>query len=204
MKELVILGASGQGKVVADIAEKAGYDDIIILDDDPSVKLCGKYKVSGTSEKIDYYRNAEFFSAIGNASIRQKIIETWMNKGFCVATLIHPNAILADESAIGPGSVVMAGAILNPYVTIGKGCIVNTGATVDHDCVVGDYCHISVGTHLAGTVCVGDRTWIGIGAVVSNNISICSDCVVGAGAVVISDISVPGTYVGVPARKIKD
>ena len=60
-----------------------------------------------------------------------------------------------------------------------------------------------MGAHIAGTVTVGQSTWIGAGAVVSNNLRICDNVMIGAGAVVIRDIEEPGTYVGVPARKIR-
>ena len=65
------------------------------------------------------------------------------------------------------------------------------------------YCHISVGAHVAGTVDIGDRTWIGAGATVSNNIRICGDCIVGAGAVVVRNIEETGTYIGVPAKRVR-
>ena len=68
--------------------------------------------------------------------------------------------------------------------------------------MIEDYVHISPGVNTAGTVKVGKGSWIGIGSVVSNNVNICSGCKVGAGAVVVKDITEPGTYVGVPVRKI--
>ena len=79
----------------------------------------------------------------------------------------------------------------------------NTCASVDHDCCLGDYVHVSVGAHVAGTVIIGNSTWIGAGAVVNNNLHITDSCMIGAGAVVINDIVERGTYVGVPARKLK-
>ena len=56
---------------------------------------------------------------------------------------------------------------------------------------------------MAGTVSIGAGTWIGAGATVSNNLQICGGCMIGAGAVVIKSITESGTYVGVPAEKIK-
>ena len=41
MKRLAIIGASGHGKVVADIAKKNGYKEIVFLDDDESRTECG-------------------------------------------------------------------------------------------------------------------------------------------------------------------
>ena len=98
----------------------------------------------------------------------------------------------------------MAGVVINPGAQIGKGCIINTSSSVDHDCQIEDYVHISVGAHLSGTIEVGERTWIGAGATVSNNVNICGGCTIGAGAVVVKDITESGTYVGVPAKKIRD
>ena len=202
MKKLIIIGASGHGKVVADIAKKNGYNDICFLDDNENITDCGGYKVVGKCDSFDDY-DCDMIVAIGDADIRRKFQEKLENNGKSVVSLIHSNAVLGDNVIIGNGSVVMAGAVVNPYTEIGKGCIINTCASVDHDNKIGDFVHISVGSHLAGTVTVGDNTWIGIGAVVSNNINIAGNCKIGAGAVVISDIDKSGTYVGVPAKRIK-
>lgn len=199
MKKLVIIGASGQGKVIADIATKNDYSEIVFLDDDESIHECGGYPVIGNSSKAGRI-DADIIVGIGNADIRKRIQESVPEKK--LVTLIHPDAVVAEDVAIGEGTVVMAGAVINPGARIGKGCIINTCSSVDHDCVVGDYVHIAVGSHLCGTVTVVNGTWIGAGATVSNNVSICSDCMIGAGAVIVNDIKESGTYVGVPARRI--
>ncbi|MCI8729800.1 MAG: acetyltransferase [Lachnospiraceae bacterium] len=201
MKQLTIIGASGHGKVVADIALKSGYDSMVFLDDDERIQTCGCYQVIGKSSLAERTGN-DVFVAIGNATIRQKIHEKLEKIGITVPVLIHPNAVIAEDTVIGEGTIVMAGAVVNPGSTIGKGCIINTCSSVDHDCQIGDYVHISIGAHLAGTVILGKNTWVGAGATISNNIEITSCCMIGAGAVVINDIIEKGTYVGVPARKI--
>ena len=202
-KKLIIIGASGHGKVVADIAKKNGYVDISFLDDDASVESCGIYKVVGACGYALQYEDCHFIVAIGKAHVRKKIQKQLIEFGLQVISLIHPNAVVAECVEIGMGTVVMAGAVINPYTKIGQGCIINTCSSVDHDCIIGEYAHISVGAHIAGTVDVGENTWIGAGATVSNNVRIVSDCIVGAGAVVVDDIVENGTYVGIPARKIK-
>lgn len=200
MKQLIIIGASGHGRVVADIARKNGYQDIAFLDDNPSVKECGGREVVGKSESFREY-DCDFVVAIGNSAVRQRIQSLIEQAGKHLPALIHPNACVADGVSIGGGTVIAAGAVVNPGAVIGKGCIVNTGSSVDHDCVVEDYVHISVGAHVAGTVHVGERTWIGVGAAVSNNLNICADCMIGAGCVVVRDITESGTYMGVPAKR---
>ena len=201
-KTILIIGASGHGKVVADIAKKNGYEKIYFLDDNPSLSECGGYPVLGNSSKyLDF--DCDIFVAIGNAGIRKHIQENVEKEGKSIATLIHPNAVIGENVRIGAGTVVMAGAVINPCAAIGKGCIINTCASVDHDCILEDYVHISVGAHLAGTVHVGASTWIGVGAVVSNNINVTAGCMIGAGAVVVREIENKGTYVGVPAKCLR-
>ena len=200
MNRLIIIGASGHGKVVADIATLNGYKDIVFLDNDPRIKTCAGYPVFGP-DTMTSELDGDVFVAVGNEETRKRLMERDNARSFPV--LIHPNAVIAKSAEVGAGTVVMAGAVINPGARIGKGCIINTSSSVDHDCVVGDYVHISVGAHLSGMVVVGTGTWIGTGAVVSNNIYICGECMIGAGAVVIKNIDEPGTYVGVPAKKVK-
>lgn len=197
MKKLAIIGASGHGKVIADIAVLNGYKEIVFLDDNPNVQECAGFPVAGTSVDVAKYPEYDVIVAIGNASIRKQMHEK-LNDNRLV-TLIHPKAVISRRVVIGKGTVIMAGAIINSDTKIGEGCIINTGASVDHDCRVGDFVHVSVGAHVAGTVIIGNETWIGAGATVSNNIEICGECMIGAGAVVIRIIKEKGTYTGVPA-----
>ena len=202
MKQLVIIGASGHGKVVADIAKQCGYEQISFLDDNATANVCGGYPVVGKCSDFAEY-DCDLFVAIGNPLIREKFLKMLLNAGKRIPVLIHPHASVAASASIDVGTVVVAGAVVNPDAVIGKGCIINTCSSVDHDCVLGDYVHVAVGAHVAGTVQIGDRTWIGAGATVSNNVSICPDCMISAGAVVVKDICEKGTYIGVPARMMK-
>lgn len=205
MKRLLIIGASGHGKVVADIAKLVGeYKEIIFFDDNESIEsVLGCIRKGKVKDIENENRNSDVFVAIGNVNTRVCLMKWISQLGFYMPILIHPSAIVAEDVIIKGSSVVMAGAIINSGAVIGKGVIVNTSSSIDHDCIVDDYVHISVGAHLAGTAHVGERTWIGVGATVSNNVDICRDVMVGAGAVVVRDITEPGTYVGVPAKKIK-
>ncbi len=201
--KLLIIGASGHGKVVADIAINMHiWQEISFLDDNENIKSSLDIPVIGRSnEAYAYISEYDIIVAIGNNEIREKIQSQLENAGAKIPKLIHPDAILGEQVDVGDGTVVMAGAVINCSSKIGKGCIVNTGATIDHDNIVEDYVHISPGVHTAGNVAIGKGTWMGIGSVVSNNVRIISGCIIGAGSVVVRDIKDTGTYVGVPARK---
>lgn len=203
-KKLIIIGASGHGKVVADIALKMNkWQSIAFLDNDENLFSSIGIKVIGKSSEVtSYIESHDIFVGIGNNVTRKKIQETLEVEGASIPKLIHPTAVLGEQVEIGCGTAVMAGVVINCSAKIGKGCIINTGATLDHDNLLEDYVHISPGAHLAGTVKVGKGSWLGIGSLVSNNIHITSNCMVGAGAVVVKDITETGTYVGVPARRV--
>ena len=202
--KLIIIGASGHGKVVADIAIKMNkWQSIAFLDDDESIKTSmGLEVISNTTDAFTYKDKADFFVGIGSNAIREKIQEKLIDEELNVVSLIHPSAVIGTDVEIGIGTVVMAGVVINSSSRIGKGCIINTSSSLDHDNMIEDYVHISPGVNMAGTVKVGNGSWIGIGSVISNNVNICSGCKVGAGAVVVKDITEPGTYVGVPVRRV--
>lgn len=203
-KKLLIIGASGHGKVVADIAIKMNkWQSIAFLDDDESIKISTGLEVIGkTADAFTYKDEADFFVAIGNNAVREKVQEKLIEEGLNVVSLIHPSVVIGTDVEIGVGTAVMAGVVINSSSRIGKGCIINTSSSLDHDNVIENYVHISPGARTAGRVSIGKLTWLGIGSVVSNNVNICSACKVGAGAVVVKDITEPGTYVGVPVRRV--
>jgi sugar O-acyltransferase (sialic acid O-acetyltransferase NeuD family) len=202
--KLLIIGASGHGKVVADIAMKMNrWQHIDFLDDNENIKsVLGIDVIGKSNDAFTYISDYEIFVAIGNSKTRERILTPIENAGADIPILIHPSVIIGEEVNIAVGTVIMAGVIVNCCSTIGKGCIINTGAIIEHDNIIDDYVHICSGTHLAGIVSIGKGSWIGVGSVVRNNINITGGCMIGAGAVVVRDITEAGTYVGVPARRV--
>ena len=201
-KGLIIIGAGGQGKVVADIAKKEGsFSHIAFLDDDLSKNIPG-YELLGTIKEYKKWKDRyAFIVAIGNCATRSKIQQE-IEKEVFVVTLDHPNAVIGENVILGRGTVVMANAVVNSGTVIKDGVIVNTGSTIDHDCKIGGYVHIAPGCHVSGTVSIGANSWIGVGSCIVNNVNICDGSVIGAGATVISDIREKGIYVGVPAKRM--
>ena len=202
-KDVIIIGAGGHAKVVADIVLCSGDNLIGFLDD--NIKLdevvYKDYKVVGKISDSMEYRDKYFNIAIGDNHIRAKIAEKY--DALAWYTAIHPKTVIADTVKIGKGTVVMAGAVINPDSYIVEHCIINTSCSIDHDNNIGNYVHVSPGANLVGTVSVGNYSWICVGATVINNVSVASDVIVGAGGVVTRDIDESGTYVGVPVRKVR-
>lgn len=203
MKQLAILGASGHGKVVADIAEELGWSEVLFFDDAwPGIDRNGHWLIGGNTDMLLGLLNSfdGVFVAIGNNKIRAIKLQILFEKAARVISLIHPSAVISRHSSIGAGTVVMPNAVVNTDSSLGQGCIINTGVTVDHDCVIGPYVHLSPGVHLSGSVSVGEQSWIGVGSCVRQQIQIGSGALVGAGAVVVTDVDSDVTVVGNPAK----
>ena len=199
-RRLIIIGAGGHGKVVADTAMRIGYTEISFVDDGVMGECMG-LPIIGTTEILKDLNDGrtDFVIGVGNNQIRKRIAEShpvnWV-------TLIHPSAQIGSHVTIGTGTVVMAGVVINACAQIGEHCIINTSAVIEHDNILEDYVHISPRAVLGGTVHIGGLTHVGIGATVKNNTHICEGCTIGAGAVVVKDITESDVYVGIPAKKM--
>jgi len=205
-KNLLIIGAGGHGSVVAEAAEAVGnWNHIGFVDDRyPEMKQVYKWQVAGTCRILDSCNKdgTEVFVAIGDNDTRLNFIYDLLQKGFSLATVIHPTACVSALSTIDVGTVILEKVVVQAGTRIGKGCILNSGCIITHDCEIGDGVHIAPGARIAGRVKIGDRTWLGIGATVIQKISIGANVTVGAGTVVIRDIPDNVKVVGVPGRMI--
>ncbi len=201
MNRLVVIGASGHGKVVVDIALKLGYKNILFIDDNVVGEFIG-FPIVGKSEDLEQLNDesTDFILAIGNNKIRKRISEQYKVNW---VTIVHPSAQVSAQAIIGQGTLVGSNAVINAGAKVGRHCIINTGAIVEHDDSLSDYVHLSPNAALGGTVCIGEGTHVGIGATVINNVNICSNCIIGAGAVVVNDLTREAIYIGIPAKEMK-
>lgn len=205
MKKIAILGASGHGGVVADIAQQCGYTDVVFFDDAwPEKKKYKIWEVAGNCETL-IDELAKFDScivAIGDCSIRNDKHHKLKSNGAKFATLIHPSAVISKYAIIGEGSIICEGAIVKAFSTVGSSCIINTSATIGHDVTVGDCVHVSSGSNIAGHVIIHDNTWIGIGSSINQCIVVGANVMVGSGSVVVKNVPGGLTVAGVPAKPL--
>jgi len=201
---LLIIGAGGHGKVVADTAMEMGrWSRIGFVDDrGEQLKQVAGISVIGRLADLESLRDEWSVAvvAIGDARHRIDLLSSLRALKFELPAIVHPRAAVSRWATLGAGTVVFAQSAVNAGASIGAGCIVNTGATVDHDCRLGDGVHICPGANLAGNVTVGARSWVGIGSAVRQGISIGQDVTLGAGSVVVRDVPDESIAYGVPAR----
>lgn len=195
--KIAIYGASGHGKVVADIAQSLGYEISFFIDDDESKSSFLGFEV----KRFDRDFNSPIALGVGENRVRAKIFQRLKSFNIEILTLIHPTSAISCRAFLDEGVVVMPNATINSCTRVGRGVIINSGSVIEHDCKIGDFVHISPNVALAGAVCVGEFSHIGIGSSVIQAISIGKDCIIGAGSVVIESIKEGSKVVGNPAKK---
>jgi len=205
MNRLVIIGAGGHGRVVADCAKVIGdYDDIVFLDDCFNErKINSHWQIIGHVNMWSKLIDSDFIVAFGNNKLRKKTITDLQQANANLVSIIHPSAVISQYANIEVGTVIFANAVVNVNSRIGKGCIINTGATVDHDCQLLPYVHISPGVNIAGGVTVESLSWLGIGSTIIECLTLAENTQVGAGAVVTQSTQENSLYLGVPAKRIR-
>jgi len=207
---LVIWGASGHARVVADIVRLLRVFKLVGFVDDvnnypPGAMFLGLPVYPGLKEpEVDRVRRTgQVILAFGDCQLR---LEKWRHLrgvGFHFATAVHPSAIIAGDIRFGEGTVVAAGVVVNPGTTVGEQVILNTSCSVDHDCCIAEGAHICPGVRLAGGVTVGMASWVGIGTIVREKIVIGSGVTIGAGSLVLRDIPDGAIAYGSPARVVR-
>ncbi len=209
MKKLIIIGAGGFGRETAALVrdinkESPQWEFLGFIDDDVNKPVPEGYPVLGDLDYlISMPERPDVSIAIANAETRERIVTKLKGYGFRFPTLIHPSVAIGPDVRFGEGCIICRGGIYTTNITIGNFVISNLGTTYGHDTRVEDYVSLMSHTSIAGDVLIGKACYFGLHCTVINMVSITDHCVFGAGAAVVKDITEPGTYVGVPARKIK-
>jgi sugar O-acyltransferase (sialic acid O-acetyltransferase NeuD family) len=210
MQKTVVYGASGHGKVVADILLACKDPSFAGFIDDRA-ELQGThvlgFPVFGNGcwlEKEAGNTRVTVALGVGDNLARQRLAEKCLAWGAELATLVHPTASISPSAELGAGTVVMAQAAVNPNARIGQGAIVNTGAVVEHDVVIGEYAHVAPHATMGGASSLGDCSFLALNATVLQCVRVGSHSIVGAGAVAIRNIPDYVVAFGVPARIRRD
>jgi sugar O-acyltransferase (sialic acid O-acetyltransferase NeuD family) len=207
LRQLIIVGAGGQGRIVADIllrcvengalARAAGY-----VDDTPGMSgaTIAGLTVLGPLSALPDLEHDGVVVAVGDNASRRLLTERLLLAGERLATVIHPFASVSPLATIGAGSMISAGAVVSPGAILGRGVLLNTKASVDHDSFVSDFAHISAAATVGAHCRIGSETLIAMGSVIVSGFSVGSRTVIAAGACVVRDIPDDVMAFGIPAR----
>jgi sugar O-acyltransferase (sialic acid O-acetyltransferase NeuD family) len=206
-RSAIVYGASGHGKVVADILRASGVEVEGFIDDNPKLReKSPSFTILGDARWLAREATRRPLSValgIGDNFARRSVAEYIVRSNAALISALHPSATISPSAKISCGVAVMASAVVNADAVIGRGVIINTAAIVEHDCIVGNYAHLSPKATIGGHVEIGDLAWLGIGSSVIPDLKVGKGSIVGAGATVITDIDEWVVAVGTPARTLK-
>lgn len=190
MKKIIIIGAGGHAKVIADAIDKSKYFivgyigksseignkplDIPVIGDDTCLQEMFHNGVENAVLGIGH---------MGNYMIRERLFNHLESIGFELNNIIHQNTCIANSVKLGKGNVILSGAIINADTVIGNNCIINTGAIIEHDCCVGDNVHIASRSIVYGECNVHTNCLIDTGAVITQGKIIGSNTIITPGTV---------------------
>lgn len=209
---VIVIGAGGHARVVADALLCAGDAVIGFTDVDPAAwsrthfglpVLGGDNILSQHDANTVRLANGLGMVDARGSWLRRRVQDYLTSRGWSFVAVRHPSAIVSPRAQLAADAQVLAGAVVQPGATIGSGAIVNSRAVIEHDAHVGGWCHVAPGAVICGDVRIGEHAHVGAGATVRQGVNIGERCVIGIGAAVVCDQPATTTVAGVPARPLK-
>lgn len=209
-KDLVIMGAGGDGKNVAEMVEDIGSEWNLLgfLDDDPSkqgIEING-VPVLGKIVDATKYSNCHYvllIGHVGNYFAKKRLVAKLGISLGNYATIIHPDARISKYANIGRGSVIYPGVTVMTNAEVGNFVFVAASTDIGHDTKIGDYVTISTLVAVSGYVIIEEGCYIGLSSSIREHVTVREWSTVGMGSVVVSDVPAYHVVVGNPAKVLR-
>jgi len=204
-KEVVLVGFSGHGFVVAEAAIASNMNLRYYTDKKQISKNPFDLAYLGFEDDLDFAfwdKEYDYILGIGDNLLRRKTADLLITKKVDLPNVIHPSASISSKVQFGIGNFISRNVSINTLVKIGDLCILNTGCIIEHECIIGNGVHVAPGAVLAGNVEIGDNTFVGANSVIKQGVKIGANVIIGAGSVILKDIADNKKIVGNPGKEI--
>jgi sugar O-acyltransferase (sialic acid O-acetyltransferase NeuD family) len=213
MKQLILLGTSGNANDVLEIVEainaiKPTRKVVGFLDDArPIGSIYMGLEILGRLCDAVRFEACQFMNCIGSEQTHRRRLEILASVGVSnlrFSTVVHPMASVSPRAKIGMGVYVSfgcsigGGACLEDHVSLGPHVIVG------HDTRIHRGAMLAPGAIVSGFANIGAASYLGAGSVVKQRITVGEKALVGMGAVVTRDVATGVTVIGNPARPIRE
>ncbi len=206
-EKMFIIGAGGHAReilsVLAETYPQQNLQDwvkFVVPNDQPSDHQVMGVGVLTESEFSN--PNSQVIVGIGDSLVRRKVVEKLKAQKCHFPTLVHPKASLSQWVHLDQGCYVASGVVMTCNIHVAEHSHFNLLSSISHDCNIGSFFTAAPGVHISGECEFGENVSLGTGAVVRNQVKVSSNVTIGMGSVVVKSIEEPGTYLGVPAKKV--
>jgi len=207
MKRILIIGAGGLGKEIADLIRDIGdYEIVGFIDDDINKKgtAVNNIPVLDSLEHLYKYKSVEnAVIAIADPKIKDRIYEKIKDMGFKFPNLVHPTVVMGSNVSMGKGNIICVNSFVSVQVKLHDFVTVNPQCGIGHDCEIHSFSTLYWNVSIGGSIIINRKCELGAKSCVIQGLHLAENVILGAGAVVVRNICEEGTYVGVPAKKIK-
>jgi len=183
-RELLVVGAGGYGRSVAEAAAASGEFSVVGFADDrwPDLAPIGGIPVLGRIADLSALRQQAPVAivAIGDNARRRSVFELATTAGFELVSIVHPRAIVSPSAVIGRGVTIMAGSVVGCEARLRDGVIVSAGAVLDHHCELADFSQASAGACMGGGSSLGVEAWIQEGCALRPGAKVAARTIVGS------------------------
>ncbi|MDA9204511.1 NeuD/PglB/VioB family sugar acetyltransferase [Gammaproteobacteria bacterium] len=202
MKKIILVGGGGHCMSCIDVVEASGAFEIIgFVDNASSAQLSQEIRFLGSDKDLpDLYKDEHCalvtVGQIKTSETRKKIFNLLQSLNFIIPTIVSPNSVIAKNSTIKEGTIVMHQCVINACASVGKNCIINTKALLEHEVIVHSHCHISTGAIVNGGAIIDGGSFIGSGSVIFEGIKIGANSIISAGSIVRKDLPANSFFKG--------
>lgn len=211
MKQILILGATGNGLFIADMINQTfrkgltDYKCVGFVNDNlneyEGFPVIGGFDEIETIKKGDYYfitalsvdcraGRREFFSRLSIPTDRY-------------ATFIHPTAFISENVIIDPGVIIAPNASVNTSTHIEEGVRVMSNVSIGASCKIGSYSFISVNSCIADFCSVEPGCHIGLSSIISDGVTVGDSSLLGIGSFLQKSVRGNEIWAGNPAQFLK-
>lgn len=209
MYDVIILGAGGTGREIAEMFEevfdvenyrlKGFLSDVLDVLDNYEVD----YPLIGTIKDYEVQENDRFILAIGDIAGRRKVAESILNRGGKFINFIHPLAKVMKSAKIGQGVIIFPFAWVGADAELADFCFVNLHAACGHDVKLGAFCELAPYSAVAGGTSAGEECLFALHAVVAPKTVLGNNVVISQGSVTQKNQADNMVVIGVPGKSHK-
>lgn len=210
MKNLIIIGARGYGRIVYNLALesiKAGANYIIkgFLDGkkDALDKFVGYPPILSSVEDYVPQKDDVFICALGEVKYKKQYAQMIIDKGGEFINVISPTANIMTNVSFGKGCVVGDGTNICCDTRIGNFVTILGGAIIGHDVEIANWAHLGSFSFMGGFSALGEGACLQTGAKLIPHKTMGKYSLGGVGSIILSNVKDGATVFGVPAKRIE-